>query len=485
MKDFDVIIIGSGIGGLISAGILSAKGFKTLLVEKNKTPGGYLASFRRRGFIFDSSLDCISGVAPGGLIFRVMELLQVHKSINLVQVDPIRISIFPDIEVPVDSDIHAYMERLAVLFPSEREAIKKFFGLLDRIYCGMQSAIPMMVAGKLELQKIIPEIVKFSHIPYGRLLDECITDYRLKSVLSDRCSFIGLPPSMVSTLSMINIIMSYFKLGAYRLVGGSQSLADAFVGGIKKAGGRVIFGNGAKKILFHEDGRCFGITCDNGDEYTARFIISNADFQNTFRNLLGGEYTSIAEDMQKNIGISTSFFMVYAGISGSIEKHSSIGYFSSYNIEDCFIPGRAFKEDSSTAGITVASIEDKSRAPDSCHTVVFHEIVETSYEKLDKAKCTEIIMKKAENIIPGIRDRTIVLDSATPQTFQRYSGNLNGSAFGWRQIPGFRGVKRHGIKNLYIAGHWGDMGGGVLAAAYSGAKAAADICSEEGIAIDF
>jgi phytoene dehydrogenase-like protein len=485
MKDFDVIIIGSGIGGLISAGILSAKGLKILLVEKNKTPGGYLASFRRGGFIFDSSVDCISGVAPGGLIFRVMELLQVNKNINVVQVDPIRISIFPDIKVPVDSDIYVYIERLTALFPSESEAIKKFFELLDKIHSGMQSARHMMVSGKFELQKIFPDILKFRHISYAELLDEYITDYKLKSILSDRCPFVGLPPSMVSALSMVNIIMSYFKFGAYRLVGGSQNLADAFVEGIKKAGGKVIFGNGTKKILSYKDGRCLGITCDNDDEYTARFIISNADFQGTFCNLLADEYTSIVEDMQRNIGISTSLFMVYAGITGSIEEHSSIGYFSSYNIEDYFIPSRAFKEDSTLSGITVASSEDKSRAPDLCHTVVFHEIVEASGEKLDKAKCTEVVMKKAENVVPGIQNRIIVLDSATPQTLHRYSGNLNGSAYGWRQIPGFRGVKRVGIKNFYIAGHWGDMGGGVLAAAYSGAKAAADICSEEGITIDF
>ena len=53
MKDFDAIVIGSGIGGLISAGILSSKGLKTMLIEKHVTPGGYLSSFKRKGFIFD------------------------------------------------------------------------------------------------------------------------------------------------------------------------------------------------------------------------------------------------------------------------------------------------------------------------------------------------------------------------------------------------------------------------------------------------
>lgn len=72
MKDFDVIVIGSGIGGLISAGTLVSKGMKTLLVEKNKIPGGLLASFKRKGFLFNSAVDCISGVAKGGYISNVL-----------------------------------------------------------------------------------------------------------------------------------------------------------------------------------------------------------------------------------------------------------------------------------------------------------------------------------------------------------------------------------------------------------------------------
>lgn len=484
MNDFDVIVIGSGIGGLISAGILSSKGLSTLMVERNPTPGGYLASFRRKDFVFDSSVDCISGVAPGGLIFRVLELLRVEKDIEFIQVDPIRVSIFPDVEVDVDSDINAYIERLMLLFPLESKGIQQLFKLLDRIYIGMQSAIDMIVTGKFILDKITPEILKLRNISYAALLAEYITDYRLKSILSDRCPFIGLPPSRVSALSMVNMIMSYFKLGAYRPAGGSQKLADTLTKGIRNNGGRVIFGNGTKKILLQADNSCYGIQCDNGDEYTSRFIISNADFYHTFSSLLNGEEsTSIAKDMMKNTGVSTSFFIVYAGIKGGFKGHSSIGYFPSYDMEDFFTPGKPLKE-GSTIGITVASIEDKHRAPELCHTVVLHEMVEASGERLDKSKCTEIVLKKAENVVQGINDRIVVLDSANPQTLQRYTGNINGSAFGWKQIPGFKGIKGYRIENLYIAGHWGEMGGGVLAAAYSGVKAAVEILTKERKTID-
>ncbi|MFQ5900933.1 MAG: phytoene desaturase family protein, partial [Thermodesulfobacteriota bacterium] len=104
MKDFDVIVIGSGIGGLICAGLLVSKGVKVLILEKNPTPGGYLSSFSRRGFVFDSAVDCFSGLDEKGVIRYVLKALDVEDEIGFVRVDPIRESIFPDMRVIVDGD---------------------------------------------------------------------------------------------------------------------------------------------------------------------------------------------------------------------------------------------------------------------------------------------------------------------------------------------------------------------------------------------
>lgn len=484
MKDFDVIVIGSGIGGLVSAGILTSKGLKTLVVERHATPGGYLASFKRNGFIFDAALDCISGVSPGGLIFKVLELLNVSNEVNFIRIDPIRVSVFPDVKIVVDAEINTYLDKLMVLFPSETAAIRSFFERSDKVYDELQLVINTIISGDFVLDKITPDIVKLMNISYKEFLSEYVTDYRLKAVLADRCPFLGLPPSNVSALSMISMMMSYFKLGAYRPAGGFQKLADVLIGGIKKKGSEVVFSNGVKQILLDAHDSCKRIKCDNGEEYTTRYVISNADFYHTFVDLIGGKYAFFANDMMRNTGSSTSFFIVYTGIKGDIGRHSSIGYYPSYDMESFFSPDKILKENS-TIGMTIASIEDKSRAPDDCNTLVIHEMADMSVGKyINKSEYAMMTIKKAEKIIPAIKDRIVVLDSATPQTLQRYTGNYNGAAFGWRQMPGFRRGRKHGISNLYIAGHWGDMGGGVLAAAYSGAEVAGEILAKEGIKID-
>ncbi|MCP5008050.1 MAG: NAD(P)/FAD-dependent oxidoreductase [Planctomycetes bacterium] len=481
MSDFDVIIIGSGIGGLMSGGILTSKGLKTLIVEGNRTAGGYLSSFKRNGFVFDSTVDCVSGVNQDGLIFKVLKLLDVHNDIALIELDPIRGSIFPDIEISVDRDINAYVRKLVRLFPSEGAAVRGFFKKISMIYDVLQAEIDAFISGAPPPGRITLDMLRLRDLPYNKLLDDFFSDYRLKAVLSDRCHYIGLPPSMVSSLAMITIIMSYFRLGAQRIQGGFQRLSDAFVKGIRNQGGTVVLGNGVKRIIMKGDG-CCGVQCDSGDEYTSKYVISNADFNLTFSSLLGGRLSHIAEEMNDDHGISTSFFIVYAGVKGELKAYSNFGYYPSYDIEGLFTHDTSFNEDSHL-GFAIASNEDKTRAPDGHHTMVFYELVESSRERLDKSRCTEIVLTKAVKILPDIKDRIVVLDSATPHTLERYTKNLNGAAFGWRQIAGLRSVPKHGIHNLYIAGHWGDMGGGVLAAAYSGAKAALDILSKEGVEI--
>ncbi len=477
---YDAVVIGSGIGGLVSAGLLASGGLKTLLLEKHSSPGGYVSSFRRGGFLFDSAVDCVSGVAPGGLIYRVLELLGMTEEVEFVRVDPIRTSIFPDFEIAVDPDVRAYKEKLNRLFRSEASGLEGFFEKAGSAYRRMQTLLEAGILGKFDPSALDFDLLRLLDVSYADLLDDFFGNARLKAVLSDRCPFIGLPPSKVSACAMINMVMSYFELGAYRPVGGFQRLSDVLVEGIRKKGGKVVFGNAAKKIRLAENKSCDGVILESGEEFGARYIVSNSDFDLTFRSLLGGNYIHLADDMLNDPGVSVSFFIVYAGVKGDFGKNSSIGFYPSYDMEGFFAPEMQFREES-TLGLTVASIEDTSRAPRGFHTVVLHEMADSSGEYPGKAGCIEATLKKAEKIFPDIRANITVLEAATPATLRRYTGNCGGAAFGWRQTPGFRGPKRHGIKNLYLAGHWADFGGGVLAAAYAGAKAAGEILAREGV----
>jgi len=252
--------------------------------------------------------------------------------------------------------------------------------------------------------------------------------------------------------------------------------------GSEKKADTVILGNAAKKIILDKRS-CKGVICKKGDEYRSRHLVSNADFTGTFSNLLGGEYIKAADRMLADPGVSTSFFIVYGSIRGEFDGPSSIGCFPSYDFPYFFRHGSEFRDDN-TVGVTIASVEDRGRAPEGYHTVVLHEMVRGGNEITDREKCSEMLVKRVEQLIPDLKGRIEVIDTAAPSTLQRYTGNHLGAAFGWNQLPGNYTFNGHGLENLYIAGHWSEMGGGVLAAAYSGAKSAADIFEKEGITFD-
>lgn len=487
MKDFDIIVIGSGIGGLISASLLSSKGFKVLVIEKQGKPGGYLSSFIRKGFIFNSVVDCIAGVGPERIISLVLERLGAERFIDFVRVNPIRASIFPDVEINVDSDINVYINNLKSLFPFEKDGIENLFRKIDEIYSLIEKINKSLIGGRLGPFPEYNILCKFVNDSYSGFIEDFITDRRLISILSDRCPFIGLPPSKTSVLSMISLVMSYFRMGAYRPVGGYQKLSDTFVDGIINKGGKVIFNKQVEKILLEGD-LCYGVQTADKEIYTGRFIISNADFMHTFRELIGGKYVSSAEERLRCPGISSSFFMVYVGIRGRLSNLpgcSSIGYFPSYDMEHLFNPKSAFGNKSSL-GITVPTIEDKTLSPDGHHSLILHEMVNFGFvEQWNKHKSELIdkLLQKAENLIPDIRKNIVHIEAATPLTLKKYTFNYEGAAYGWKQVPGYIKPFRHNMHNLFIAGHWGGMGGGVLTSAYSGFKSAVEICRKEGISI--
>jgi phytoene dehydrogenase-like protein len=122
-------------------------------------------------------------------------------------------------------------------------------------------------------------------------------------------------------------------------------------------------------------------------------------------------------------------------------------------------------------------VEAPGLAPEGHHIFLIHELIPYGFStdwKKEKEKLAEKTLRKAERIFPGLTKQLVHCEAATPMTLERYTRNRSGAAYGWEQVPLLPRI-RHGIRNLSMAGHWTETGGGVLAAAYSGVKAAARI----------
>jgi phytoene dehydrogenase-like protein len=474
---WDVVVIGSGIGGLACAGMLAAKGRRVLVLEQAAAPGGYLTSFHRKGFTFDSAVDCIAGLDPEGLLTWLLRSLGMGDGLTPIRLDPIRVSRFPGLTVQVDASLAAYTERLSRLFPSERSGIEAFFRRAGEIFGDIEAMMAAVKEGEESADILPASLMRYRHLTYADLLRDDIRDTRLAAALSDRCPFLGSSPLRVSAIRMVSLVMSYFRSGAFRPAGGHQRLPDLLAEGIRRKGGEVCLRRPAKRILL-EGGRCTRVLTEDGAEFTTDHVVSNADVFETFDRLIGGDAGKAVLAGTREHALSSSFFIVYAGVrrEGPPATASSIGSFAGFDLGELLERYVPFS-DGDALGITIPTVEDGSLAPPGHDVFLIHELVPQGDARDwegERDACLEKTLMKAERVFPGLTKRLAYCEAATPLTLERYTRNRGGAAYGWDQIPYLSRV-RHGIGNLHLAGHWSETGGGVLAAAYSGMRVAARI----------
>ncbi|HYL79228.1 MAG TPA: NAD(P)/FAD-dependent oxidoreductase [Candidatus Acidoferrum sp.] len=474
---WDAVVIGSGIGGLACAGMLAAQGRRVVVLEQAAVPGGYLTSFQREEFTFDSAVDCIAGLEPEGLLTWLLRSLGVEEGLTPIRLDPIRVSRFPGLTIQVDASLPAYIERLSRLFPAERVGIAAFFRRAGEIYSDVE-AIMQTIRSWEEHAEVFPgALMRYHDLTHADLLRLDIRDARLSAILSDRCPFLGSSPVRVSATRLVSLMMSYFRSGAFRPKGGHQRLPELLAQGIRGKGGEVLCGRPAKRILL-EGGQCARVLTEDGAEFEARHVVSNADFAETFGRLVGGDIGAAILAETSGRPLSPSFFILYAGVrrEASPGDASSIGSFESFDLGellDRYVPF----SNADALGITIPTVEDPSLAPPDHDVFLVHELIphgDVRDWKREEKACAEKILGKAERVFRGLTRRLAYCEAATPATLERYTRNRGGAAYGWDQIPSLPKV-RHGIGNLHLAGHWTETGGGVLAAAYSGMRIAVRI----------
>jgi phytoene dehydrogenase-like protein len=470
------VVIGSGIGGLACAGALAARGRAVVVLEQAPTPGGYLSSFQRRGFTFDSAVDCVAGLDADGLLTRLLQSLGVDGGLTPLRLDPIRVSRFPGLTVQVDASLPAYMDRLCRLFPEEQHGIVDFFRRADEIYADVAIMMEAVTDPSVTAPPLTGALMRYGHLTYADLLRLDIRDPRVAAVLSDRCPFLGLSPMRASATRMISLIMSYFRSGAFRPRGGHQQLPNLLVEGIRRRGGEVHLGRQAVGIRLEGD-RCDRVLTADGAEFLAAHVVSNADFTETFGRLIGGDVGRAALTEDGSRSLSPSFFVAYAGVRREVSPPaSSIGSFGDFDLDGLL--GRYVPfSNADSLGITIPTVEDPGLAPPGHDVFIVHELIPPEYVcdwEARKDACLGRLLDKAERVFPRLGARLVHCEAATPETLERYTRNRRGAAYGWDQVPRLARV-RHGIRNLHLAGHWAETGGGVLAAAFSGMQVAARI----------
>jgi prolycopene isomerase len=362
------------------------------------------------------------------------------------------------------------------------EEVEKFFG-----------------EGKLNLARKIVFPLRFPRMWGAR--NKSLADYlyryvshpELRAVLSVFCEYYGLPPSKLSAFYYMNATGAFFKHGGSYPFGGSQAISNALVRVIEDRGGEVRLSTKVDRVLV-SDGKVSGIRVSDGKVEKVPAVAANCSAVTLFgkmieRQHIPGEYLDKIQRLRPSI----SSFVVWLGLNKDITdkiRDSHIFLCSETDAEKAFQFGLEGEADRANLSVCIYSNIYKDYSPPGTTALSITLISgydswkpfeqdywagrKAQYRQKKQEIAEKLIRRVESDLVPGLSGMIEVREVATPLTNARFTLNTQGAIYGFEQSidNSFmnRISNRTPIKGLYLAGAWGEPGGGYAGVLISGKR---------------
>ncbi len=440
---YDVIVIGAGNGGLVSALTLQKKGKKVLLLEKGRVPGGFASSFIRGRFEFEASLHelCEYGSEENpGEVFEVFKRLGIQDKLH-TKVIPETFSVYSlddkeCYEMPVGEE--AFIEKMESYVPNSRESMKLFFDLCREVKKAF--AYFAETKGHPKTEVLMEQFPRFMVIaPYSveKVLSKIHMPRKAMDILETYWSYLGSPASKLSFAHYASMIYSYITLGPVILEETSHEISLMLSQEFTNSGGEIRYLTAVKEIVV-ENNQVTGLITSDSEHFFTSHIIANISPTNVYGKMIKEELVpSKAKSLVNMHELGAKGICVYLGLNKSMKELGLKNY--TYFIYHTLDSDEEFKRMHHLfSGNVVATLKDESEDTSILNltSLVFKDgfdrlVTKENYFQIKEEIANSLITSFEQATGVSIRESIEEIEIATPVTFARYGGHPDGAIYGY------------------------------------------------------
>mgnify|MGYP002654244696 CR=1 FL=1 len=481
---YDVIVIGSGIGGLVTATQLAAKGAKVLVLESYLIPGGSSGYFEREGYRFDVGASMIFGFGEKGTTNLLTRALAAVDMKLETLPDPVQIHYHlpQNLEIKVHRDYEKFLQELIARFPQEKVGIRRFYDECWQVFNCLNAMELLSLEELGYLMRVFFQhpgaclgLVKYLPQNAGDIARRYIQDPELLKFIDMECYCWSVVPANLTPMINAGMVFSDRHYGGINYPkGGVGQIAQKLVEGLEKKGGEIRYKSKVQQILL-EKGKAIGVELTNGEQYFAKRIVSNATRWDTFDKLLPAEAMPKKEKRwQQRYQKSPSFLSLHLGVKAEVlPPGTECHHILLENWDE-------MEKEQGTLFVSIPTLLDPDLAPPGHHIIhaftpswleEWQNLSPQDYEAKKEAAAEKLI-DRLEVIFPGLDRALDYQEVGTPRTHRRFLGRQDGTygPIPQRKLAGLLGMpfNRTAISGLYCVGDSTFPGQGLNAVAFSG-----------------
>ena len=483
MNNFDIVIIGSGMGGLVCADILSKEGYQVCVLEKNRQIGGSLQTYVRDKVIFDSGVHYLGGLGKGQNLYQLFKYLGIMDKLKLQKMDE---NVFDKIIMENDDKEYVFaqgyenfIQHLLKDFPAEEKGLRLYCDKIKEV-CSKFPLYNLRSGGDFNEKTSVLEIDTRAFI------ESVTTDKKLQTVLAGNNMLYVLQSDKTPFYVHAMILNSYIE-SSWKCIDGGSVIGKYMVENIRKQGG-VIHRNSEVKKIIVEEGKVTSVELTDGSKVYGKSFISNMHpvqtLEMTETHLIKHAYRNRVKSLENSIGgfvinivfkkdtfkyLKHNYYYHKEGHVWDLVDHTEDNWPLCYAIF-CSASSKTDEYAESMTILTYMRYDEVKLWEKTFNTVSAENDRGKAYEAFKERKAELLINLVAEKF-SGLQACIKTCYTATPLSYRDYIGNDDGSMYGI--VKDYRNPlktfisPRTKLPNLYLTGQNLNLHG-ILGAAMSG-----------------